>query len=91
MTKQEEIREGIADCLPGAGNTTTNLWDTVDEIISCIHSQGVVIKVERELPDIAGFTIGISNPLEAYRAGQKDYQYSVSNAGYVAVKPLIKE
>jgi len=53
-----------------------------DEILSCLHSQGVVLKVERELPfdDIHKTCMAEVNALNILKA-----------AGYVATESLIKE
>ncbi len=66
MTKQEEIREGIweriGDCLISIGcgeegciHAETKALEAqetcLESILSYLHSQGVVIKVERELPE----------------------------------------
>lgn len=69
MTKQEQIREGIAkhfrphtlgdveDDLSGfiSCTGTMKLWRyEADELLEYLHSQGVVIKVERKLPGDCG-------------------------------------
>ncbi len=46
MTSREEIREGIAVILEAAGGSKE--WTL--NILEFLHSQGVVIKVDRELP-----------------------------------------
>lgn len=50
MNKQEEIREGIARRLLmiGTGNPDFKMAEI---ILEYLHSQGVVLKVERELPE----------------------------------------
>jgi len=95
MTKQEEIREGIINILEPyafSGTITSSdgyyfFCDKADDVITAIlsylHSQGVVIKVERELPPNP--YIGMDDFAFIYQAAQKDM------AGYVAVVPLIKE
>ncbi|GAI32669.1 unnamed protein product [marine sediment metagenome] len=67
MTKQEEIRKGIFQMvLPRVcrlrpeidikGAQQAQLL--VDELWNYLHSQGVVIKVERELPEVLTNNIG---------------------------------
>lgn len=92
MTKQEEIREGIArECLKslklvmGFGMYNFGHWESLtekekqsyfymaDQILSYLHSQGIVIKTDRELPADG-------------RGSLEDWEYE-----YVAVVPLIKE
>lgn len=62
MTKQEEIREGIDRDIEfvlmaayHAGKTGESISEAIDKCKShlkkALHSQGVVIKVERELPE----------------------------------------
>jgi len=90
MTKQEEISKGLAQL--------TELWiqnnypigsqtfsDLADQSLAYLHSQGVVIKVDRELPDNAIYYP--PKQLESYNAGR---QIMISG-GYVAVEPLIEE
>lgn len=116
MNKQEEIREGIAETLYGfeydgwdklsAGNRV--MWlARADAVMNKEHSQGVVIKVDRELPD--DIVERASN--EARTVGEKFVEgkisyneyisrfneiFDITNndllvAGYVAVEPLIGE
>ncbi len=61
-------------------------------VLGChLHSQGVVIKVDRELPDkplADDWAEAIKAPRNAfYELAQKD----MLKAGYVAVEPLVKE
>lgn len=116
MTKQEEIREGIAKIVDGALARETLIvldfdaekvkglkdWtparqeahyalreSTITGILSYLHSQGVVIKVEGELPTDKNFYgVAKDNMLAGcYYHGQID----MKEAGYVAVEPIIKE
>jgi len=87
-TKQEEIREGLKG-LPVVG---TNV--AVDQILYYLHSQGVVIKVDKELPQNP-YSVATSWPTgiyvtkaEAYKEAQQD----ILKAGFgVATEPLIKD
>jgi len=65
-----------------------------DQILIYLHSQGVVIKVDRELPEHWGNKIDWRNKKlnEAGKAYSKVYyvaQEDMLKAGYVAVEPLI--
>ena len=61
MSKQEEIREGLmtrgpcpddpSDCGVEGCNTCEWKINTVNEMLSYLHSKGCVLKVERELPE----------------------------------------
>jgi len=80
MTKQEEIREGLGNVIAQWHPLVTG--DLLDAILSYLHSQGVVIKVDRELPkecqDCALY--------RSYSGGG----IKLLKAGYVVVEPLIK-
>lgn len=100
MTKQEEIREEIAERICDA--LEGDEWFSLAEgqkrfcrlyatnILSYLHSQGVVIKVERELPDLPisqdDYDI-VFYPEKVYREAQN----IMLKADYAAVEPLIKE
>ncbi len=60
MTKQEEIREGISNLIDNNYNARNPSYPELiafqpmkflNELLPYLHSQGVVIKVDRELPD----------------------------------------
>ena len=53
-------------------------------ILSYLHSQGCVLRVERELPDV--LNIG-----KRERGNYYAFQQMLDRAGYSAVEPLIKE
>lgn len=88
---QEEIREGIqpwVDNRFGEGNlfNTQVLYD----FLVYLHSKGVVIKVDRELPEnrYKKLTdLGDAPWWIGYENGQDD----MVEAGYTAVESLIKE
>lgn len=98
MTKQEKIRRELYILTLGyfrrfneEGDNFPN--DTLcDEILSYLHSQGVVIRVERELPELKKL-LGEATLQEkmAYLSGVKDYQAKIQEAGYVVVETLIEE
>ncbi len=96
MATREEIREGIhdiiGDCLikigcgeggcPKAERLETEAQETcIQSLLDYLHSQGVVIKVERELPDwLMEGQIAFST---------EDIAKRFEQAGYVATVPLI--
>ena len=76
-------REGIEDILDKAdiGDFDRWVWSLVaSDILRYLHSQGVVIKVDKELP-LSDYYFED----EAYETGQDD----MLKAGYVAVEPII--
>ena len=81
MTRQE-IREGIASIV--MGDNPLGLVVS-DRVLNYLHSQGVVIKVDRELPNDAIYRPPKQE--EAYCEGRD----TVIQAGYTAWEPLIKE
>ena len=61
------------------------------EILSYLHSQGVVIKVKRELPAVI-LSKDMTDADRRYKKAVWEYaQETMVEAGYVATKPLIKE
>jgi len=66
----------------------------VDQVIKRLHSQGVVIRVDRELPDILDWG-GFNSVAAAYAISQDElkarHKQALLKAGYVAVEPLIEE
>ena len=85
MTKQEEIREGMENVIRGYEGAERWSGVITDGLLGYLHSQGVVIKVDRELPDMPCYSH--TREKTAYSRSQED----MLNAGYVAVEPLIKE
>ena len=96
MSKQEKIREGIKTLIAieqsGGGFDGNRLTQKILEFEDMV---GVVIKVDRELPEQPSFTSypkdrsdGRPNmTYQIFKAGQR----SLIDAGYVAVNPLIEE
>ncbi|MEE9303054.1 MAG: hypothetical protein V3U84_04625 [Thiotrichaceae bacterium] len=84
MTKQEEIRERVITlcCVAKAkdlSKSPTGFEDEVNEFLADLHSQGVVIKVDGELPK------------DWYvRTCCRQMIKQFNEAGYVAVEPLIE-
>ncbi len=82
MTKQEEIREGILNWLLCSTNLSQcKASSGADSILRKLHSQGVVIKVDRELPKVCNKL----NPI-----ARADEQQDMLKAGYIAVEPLVE-
>jgi len=106
MTKQEEIRTEIkaylAEAMDGIEFTEDDekgLDVMTENLLEYLHSQGVAIKMDRELPYATEETVfgrltwpvELMDPahgtyIEVYRLAQQD----MGEAGYVAVEPLIK-
>ena len=94
-TKQEEIREGMEaiiqkfeDDSPEAGYGYEKR-EMVAELRNFLHSKGVVIKVERELPVQPSLHSGCES--FDHHFDRERAQRHMIEAGYVAVEPLIKE
>lgn len=87
MNRQDKIKEGVADFCrvmraEGELRHYTPQSDA-DGILEFLHSQGVVIKVDRPLPDISYHS--------AYPENEERYQQAMLEAGFIAVEPLINE
>ena len=98
MTKQEEIRaelEKIKDAIVDEAIDERRWFgvrnrDYVQEILTCLHSQGVVIKVERELPKLSDYdTRQTTDSSVDFQNGFLVAKGAFIKAGYVAVEPLI--
>lgn len=85
MTKQEEIREGIITNITKVCPNMLNrdIVSLADKILQGEYSQGVVIKVDRELPQ------HLMEGQEAYSS--EDIKHRFAKAGYVVVESLINE
>ena len=82
-TKQEEIREGVKRLVEWAVETSKP-DRAIKDIIQYLHSQGVVLKVERKLPKNDWTNEDMKR---AWDIAQK----FMLKAGYVAVEPLFEE
>ena len=82
MSKQSEIREGIAGLINLSTSEETKRTIS-NAIILYLHREGVVIKVDRELPQWKLEAMGSATENAIYKVAQKDM------ASYVAVEPLI--
>jgi len=92
VTKQEEIREGIRESIlrscdsEDCGNipcdaTCPYLNKLVDDRLHRLHSQGVVLRVEKELPSVFNGKGDVTSALE----------YKKKLAGYGFFEALIEE
>ncbi len=99
MTKQEKIKEGMKEILELQGVPYPMSESTVDLILSRQSSQGVVIKMDRKLPENpikVTNAFGLSEAEVNARQLEGDcfakvIQDGMLLAGYVATEPLIKE
>ena len=101
MTPQEKIREGLAR---GLAHCDVKEWGELtraiqlfylseaDRIRNYLHKRGVVVKVERELPED---NLPIVAGLETHTITMKSFAKKIRNdmlkAGYKATVPLIEE
>ncbi len=83
MSKQEEIREGLIELARLAILNQDPPSRLAKEIIEYLHSEGCVLKVERELPS---YRNAVNKSYNDYMLGRED----MLKAGYVAVEPLIE-
>lgn len=89
MDKQEEIREGMENSIRDIGYYLGWQEDATEAVLKYLHSQGVVIKVDKELPNApVPCPEPIPNDTYYYRGYE---QAKVDMAGYVATEPLIEE
>ncbi len=84
-TKQKKIRTGIEEII----SLTIRRDEITDKLISYLHSQGVVIKVERELPEKCVLYLEDGKRIKQYIPGIPDNEQPQDI--YVAVEPLIEE
>ena len=99
MTKQEEIQEGLAVKLASfegrkywqMPDVDKEYWLTQSSAsLQYLHSQGVVIKVDRQLPRLKSITSEATvEEKSAFLLGLKYAQEGIIEAGYVAVESLI--
>ena len=87
MTEQEEIREGLEGRFRQAGLSTTDARNFAEATLIDLDSQGVVIKVERELTaSICGYCEHLDSCFEEHSECD---EFRLS-AGYSAFEPLIE-
>ena len=87
LTKQEGIREhAIVDLMKRKGFDRYPTEFIVDYVLQSLDLDGVVIKVERELPeDCISCLTGENRTIKSVWINQD----KLKEAGYVAVEPLI--
>ena len=109
MTRQEEVREGVARRLAIRDDKgfldhqtltykiTVEEYEWVDRLLSYLHFQGVVIRVEKEPPLIFlkdaeehDTKWAESNFTDSLQEFGKETQRNMFKAGYTAIEPLIK-
>ena len=83
MSKQSEIREGVEILLCGLYNVHLDGNAYADKILTFLNEVGVVIKMDRELPQWKLEAMGSATENAIYKVAQKDM------TSYVAVEPLI--
>ncbi|KKM17842.1 hypothetical protein LCGC14_1671650 [marine sediment metagenome] len=91
MNKQEEIQEitesFVADAMLGKNFDEGDIKPIATCLLSTLHSRGVVIKVERDVPD--SLCAGCS--CYHVKNGRIKFKEELGKAGYEAVDPLIEE
>ena len=90
MATREEIRLEIADIL---GKNWGDNWEVhnrvAKEITTYLHSQGVVLKVDRELPKLYEPLTATKEQNDMVRLGYNSCKQDMLRAGYVATEPLV--
>ena len=98
MPSREEIREGTREWLiemdtchnedcgdAKCDSSCPYLNKIVDKFLVYLHSQGVVIKIDRELPDL------VIDPQTNRLRVPVDVMNEMLKAGYTAWKPLVEK
>lgn len=87
MTKQEEMKQGILNIIESHHDRITLPGTMVGQILSYLHSKGVVVRVEGELPNIT--CINNEDYVKGFMSGIKTLEGEIVKAGYGAFEPLI--
>ena len=82
MTKQEEIRDKLRKVYKLWGFESAQCETLLDSTLACLHSQGVVIKVDMGIKDHPAFQTGSQAMM---------YGYITDQCHLVAVESLIEE
>ena len=96
MTKQEEIWDGVTELMRESVGGSWHTYET-DRILTYLHSQGVVIKVERELPPSCLIIPKKADDFFLEGATSEVITIDLPTVkamkllGYVAVEPLIED
>lgn len=88
MNKQGELIGGIRDIIRKYHNQV-QFADEVPEILTYLHSQGVVLRVDKELPEMPKWAVLKGMPISGANGITFVAQQDMLKAGYVAVEPLI--
>ena len=93
MSKQKEIREGaIVSLMNYKGFHRAPCEYIVDHLAKYYDSQGIVIKVDRELPEWLKFKWANNPCITTQDAIDKHFTFDiVEDAGLVSVEPLIEK
>ncbi len=85
----EQIREGIAVIISDNEQVDgVDVGRAVSGIMAYLHSQGVVMKVDRELPE--DWIKGLRGKLNLTDWDYEDLMLYLLRSGYVATEPLIE-
>ncbi len=93
MTKQQELREGIYRIIENwDGNRGLHRGDPFDRVVKEIQtfeaSQGVVLKVNKKLPE---YVVGINVTDDSAKFISEEVQWDMERAGWSATESLIEE
>ncbi len=93
MSKQEEIERGLLSKIKSIRNwrhrpdiDPLSAEDDVGDILKYLHSEGVVLKVERKLPFVSS-----NFELSQHGVYAKIGNEALSEQGYAATEPLIEK
>jgi len=90
MARQEEIEEGVVQVIEGEILGTIPLR-VGTKVLKYLRSQGLVLRVERELPENGVIVNTSKRYKDGFDFGQSYYRLKIVEAGYCAVEELIKE
>ena len=92
MATKEAIQEGIAEIIRANSGSIVEYPNQVAfAITQYLRSQGVVKKVDRELPECPCKPYGDRTWLTPDQAIYVEAQQDMLKAGYVATEPLVEE
>ena len=97
MTKQQDIREGLAAHLlpymiPHYKNNHDLADSVFDEVLTYLASQGAVLKVEKELPKMLLSDDSDEDNIRLYNGNLPTWATDpIIEAGWSATEPLIDE
>lgn len=100
MTRQQKVREGVRVLMDGCYEARNPDYPELaafqpmkflNELIPYLHSQGLVVRVDKELPDNPFFGGKPSEEKTAQWYGANAYIELIKEAGCGFFEPLIKE